>query len=326
MRAVLYDQPGDPSVLHVAEVEAPRPGTNELLVRVAGAALNRADVMQRMGLYPPPAGASEILGLECAGVVEELGAGVSGWRVGDRVMALLSGGGYAEKAVVDAGSAMRVPDGLDIIAAACFPEVFLTAHLNIFDVGGARAGDAVLVHGGGSGVGTAAIQLCREAGVDVVVTAGSDDKCKRCIELGASTAINYRREDFSARVLAVTSGRGVNVILDPIGAQYLKSNLECLATDGRLVVIGMMGGMQAELNLPTLLMRRLSVIGSTLRSRSAARKAEIVASFLARFAGAVETGRIRPIVDRVFPLDDVAEAHRLMESSEHFGKIALAIR
>ncbi len=325
MKAVIVEQPGDASALRISEVEAPRVGAGQLLVRVAGAALNRADLMQRMGLYPPPPGASEVLGLECSGVVERIGDGVAGWQVGDRVMALLAGGGYAELAVVDAGSAMRAPDRLDLVEAACFPEVFLTAHLNLFDLAGAEKGDSVLVHGGGSGVGTAAIQLCNEAGVDVIVTAGSDEKCKRCVDLGATAAINYRDEEFPSRVREITAERGVDVILDPIGGQYLKGNLESLAVGGRLVLIGLMGGMESEINLASVLMRRLSVIGSTLRSRSVADKATIVRRFLDRFGDALEAGRIRPIVDRVFPIEEVAEAHRLMESSRHFGKIALRL-
>ncbi len=325
MKAITFDQPGDEAVLRVSDVEPPVAEAGQLLVRVAGAALNRADLMQRMGLYPPPPGASEILGLECAGVVEQVGAGVTGWEAGDRVMALLAGGGYAEVAVVDAGSAMRVPENLDLVEAACFPEVFLTAHLNIFELGAARVGDTVLVHGGGSGIGTAAIQLCGEAGVDVIVTAGSGDKCKRCLDLGATAAINYREEDFVARVGEITSKSGVDVILDSIGGQYFEGNIESLAIGGRLVLIGLMGGMESKVNLASLLMRRLSVIGSTLRGRSADDKTEIVRSFLARFGDALEAGRIGPVVDRIFPIEEVAEAHRLMESSKHFGKIGLTL-
>lgn len=324
MRAIVIDRPGEPDVLRIGEVEPPVLGPDQILVRVAGTALNRADVMQRIGLYPPPPGASEILGLECAGVVEQVGVDVAGWRTGDRVMALLPGGGYAELAAVDAGAAMRVPEGLDLVEAACVPEVFLTAHLNLFDLAGLRAGDRVLVHGGGSGVGTAAIQLCREAGVEIIVTAGSDDKCRRCEELGA-VSINYSEQDFAARVAEITGGRGVDVILDSIGATYLKADLDSLAIGGRLVLIGLMGGMQTEVNLGQMLMRRLTIIGSTLRSRAAHEKADLVRSFEGRFADALTAGRIRPIVDRVFPLDQAAEAHRLMESSRHFGKIALRV-
>ncbi len=325
MRAVVFDAPGNESVLRVEDVAEPRPTSRQVLIDVEGAALNRGDLMQRMGLYPPPAGASDVLGLECAGQVLECGSEVSEWNVGDRVMALLPGGGYAARAVADAGSVMEVPTGMDLVEAACFPEVFLTVYLNVFEIAGAQAGEWLLVHGGGSGIGTAAIQLAKEAGLKIVITAGSAEKCDRCMTLGADAAINYREQQFGERVREITEGRGVDIVLDSIGAPYLGSNLESLAIEGRLVVIGMMGGMAAELNLADLLMRRLSVIGSTLRARSDAKKADIVQGFLGRFGDAMRRGRIRPVVEKIFPLEEVAEAHRLMAASTHFGKIGLQL-
>lgn len=324
MKAVLTEAPGDESVLRVGEAPAPALGAGELRLRVAATAVNRADLLQRQGLYPPPPGASPILGLECAGTVAEVGAGVSGWRVGDRAMALLAGGGYAEEVVVSAGSAMPVPAKLSLEEAAAVPEVFLTAYLNLFELGGLAAGGSALVHGGGSGVGTAAIQLCRAAGARVFVTAGSDEKCERCRTLGADLAVNYRSESFAERVREATGGRGVDVVLDSIGAAYLADNLGVLAVGGRLVLIGLMGGAKAELGLGALLVRRLSIVGSTLRTRSAAEKAAIVAGFQARFGDDLAAGRIRPIVDRVLPIEQVADAHRAIKASEHFGKIVLA--
>ena len=325
MKAVLTDGPGDESVLRIGEAPAPPLGPGTLRIRVVATAVNRADLLQRQGLYPPPQGASPILGLECAGTVREIAPGVSGWRVGDRAMALLAGGGYAEEVVVDAGSVLPVPASLPLEEAAGVPEVFLTASLNLFELGGLSAGGAALVHGGGSGVGTAAIQLCKAAGARVFVTAGSDAKCERCRELGADLAVNYRSDSFATRVHDASDGRGVDVVLDSIGASYLADNLKSLAIGGRLVLIGLMGGAKAEVSLAGVLARRLSVIGSTLRSRPVEEKAAIVAGFQRRFGADLEAGRIRPVIDRVLPLEAVAEAHRAMKASEHFGKIVLRI-
>ena len=321
----MTDGPGDESVLRVGEALAPPLGVGAVRIRVAATAVNRADLLQRQGSYPPPLGASPILGLECAGTVSEIAPDVSDWRVGDRVMALLAGGGYAEEVVVDAGSVLPVPASLPLEQAAGVPEVFLTAYLNLFELGGLAAGGAALVHGGGSGVGTAAIQLCKVAGAHVYVTAGSDAKCQRCRELGADLAVNYRSDSFAACVQDATDGRGVDVVLDPIGASYLADNLKSLAVGGRLVVIGLMGGAKAEVSLAALLARRLSVIGSTLRSRPVEEKASIIAGFRRRFGADLESGRIRPVIDRVLPLEAVADAHRAMKASEHFGKIVLRL-
>lgn len=325
MRAIVFDQPGDESVLRLGEAPAPPLGAHDLRLRVRATAVNRADLLQRQGLYPPPAGASPLLGLECAGEVAEVGSAVQGWRVGERAMALLAGGGYAEEAVVDAGSVLRVPAALSDDEAGAFPEVFLTAFLNLFMLGGVPDGGSVLVHGGGSGVGTAAISLCREAGIRIVVTAGSVEKCERCLAHGADVAINYRDGDFAAAVREATGGSGVDVVLDAIGARYLESNLASLAINGRLVVIGLMGGTRAELDLAGLMVKRQQIIGSTLRVRPAAEKRLIVESFLARFGAALEAGRLRPVLDRVLPLAEAGEAHRVMKASAHFGKIGLRV-
>jgi putative PIG3 family NAD(P)H quinone oxidoreductase len=325
VRAVVCDRPGDEAVLRVSDVPAPPLGACELRIRVAATALNRADLLQRRGLYPPPEGASEILGLECAGEVVEVGAEVSGWRAGDRAMALLPGGGYAEEAVVDAGSAMPVPATLSLEEAGALPETFLTAFSNVFQLGQPPQGGFVLVHGGGGGVGTAAIALGREAGLRVLATAGGPDRCRRCEELGATLGIDHRAGDFVPRVLEATGGRGVDVVLDCIGARYLAQNLAALAAGGRLVIIGLQGGARAEIDLGLLLRRRVAVIGSTLRGRSPQEKAALVAAFLDRFGEPLRQGRLRPVIDRVFPLAEVADAHRLMQSRGHFGKIVLRV-
>jgi putative PIG3 family NAD(P)H quinone oxidoreductase len=325
VRAIAVEKGGAEPKLSLGEAPAPVLAPGCLRLRVAATAVNRADLLQARGFYPPPPGASEILGLECAGEVAEVGEGVSGWRRGDRAMALLAGGGYAEEVVVDAGSALPVPEGLSLEQAAALPEVFLTVYLNLFRLAELPAGGSALVHGGGSGIGTAAIQLVAESGATSVVTAGSAEKCERCRQLGADFAVDYNREDFVAACKEATTGRGVDVVLDSIGAPYLERNLASLAVGGRLVIIGLMGGAKAEIALGTLLMRRLSVIGSTLRARLAAEKADIVAGFHQRFGAALAEGRIRPIVDRVLPLEQAGEAHRVVQASEHFGKIVLRV-
>lgn len=320
MRAVIFESPGDESVLRIGEADAPALGAGDLRIRVAATAVNRADLLQREGRYPPPAGASPILGLECAGEVIEVGADVRGWQAGDRAMALLPGGGYAEEVVVHHGSAMHVPDALSDVEAGAMPEVFLTAYLNVFELARARAGETLLVHGGGSGVGTAATTLAKLAGLRVIVTAGSRERCERCLAHGADVAINYNEEDFAERAA------GVDVILDHIGARYLPRDLQVLAVGGRVVIIGSMGGAgNVELNVNALLSKRQQIIGSTLRARSAAEKAAIVAGFLGRFGDDLTAGRIRPVISEVFPLDQIADAHRAMTRS-HFGKIGLRVR
>jgi putative PIG3 family NAD(P)H quinone oxidoreductase len=325
MRAIIVEEPGDETRMRLGDVPSPPLAPDSLRIRTVATAVNRADLLQRQGLYPPPPGASEILGLECAGEVVEVAGGVDDWRVGDRAMALLAGGGYAEEVVVHAGSAMPIPERLGTEEAAAIPEVFLTVFLDAFQLGGLEEGDAALIHGGGSGIGTAAIQLVKAAGATVVITAGSEEKCRRCRELGADAAVDYRTGDFVAEARGATGGRGVDVVLDSIGAPYLERNLAALAAGGRLVLIGLMGGARAEVNLGALLTRRLHVIGSTLRARPAEEKAAIVSGFLARFGSALEKGEIGPVVDRVLPLAAAGEAHRLMKASEHFGKIVLRV-
>jgi len=327
MRAIVIREPGDESVLTLGDAPAPALGPADLRIRVRATAVNRADLLQRQGMYPPPPGASPILGLECAGEVVEVGPEARGFQVGQRAMALLAGGGYAEEVCVHHGSALPVPDAMSDEEAAAFPEVFLTAFSNLFlpGLGALTAGESALVHGGGGGVGTAAIMLLREAGHRCFVTVGSSDKAARCVALGATAAIDYRSESFETRIRDLTEGTGVDVILDHIGARYLGQNLSSLAVGGRLVEIGLMGGAQSELNLGMMLLRRLAVIGSTLRTRTVEEKAAIFGAFRDRFGAALAAGRLRPVIHAVLPLADAAEAHRLMKSSAHFGKIVLRV-
>jgi len=303
----------------IADIDRPASGPNDLRIRVHATAVNRADLLQREGHYPPPPGASEIIGLECAGVVIDAGENVRGWSKGDRAMALLPGGGYAEEVVVDAGSAMHVPDALTDEEAAAIPEVFLTAFSNIFMLARAKRGESILIHGGGSGVGTAATTLCKLNDMRVIVTAGSDEKCAQCIRHGADVAINYRTEDF------VEKAKEVDIVLDHIGAKYLARDLETLAMEGRIVVIGSMGGERtATIDVSRLLGKRLQIIGSTLRARRVEEKAAIVSAFIDRFGPALSDGRIKPVVDRVYELHDVDEAHRRV-AGDHFGKVVLRV-
>lgn len=309
--------------LSIGHEEPPHPGPSEVRIRVRATAINHADLLQRRGLYPPPPGASAILGLECAGEIDALGSEVQGFALGDRVMALLPGGGYAEQAVVDAGSVLRVPEALGTEEAAALPEVYLTAYLNLFEIAEIGPGNWALVHGGGSGVGTAATGLLREVGAHCITTCGSQEKIKRSLELGADVALDYRSGPFAQAVREATAGCGVDVVLDSIGGPYLEQHLACLATDGRLVLIGLRGGAKAEINLGVLMTKRLRIVGSTLRPLPPSRKAEIVAGFWERFGPAIEAGRIHPVIDRVFPLADAQAAHDWVQASEHFGKVVL---
>ncbi|GAC1438023.1 MAG: NAD(P)H-quinone oxidoreductase [Thermoanaerobaculia bacterium] len=319
MRAVILKQFGDESVMSIGDVDPPMLGEHEIRIAVAATAVNRADILQRQGHYPPPPGASEILGMECAGAVTEVGREVFGWQKGDRAMALLSGGSYAEQVVVDAGSAMHVPDALTDEEAAAIPETFLTAFLNIFLLAVARRGETLLVHGGGSGVGSAATTLGKLATLRVIVTAGSAEKCSMCMQHGADEAIDYKHDDFTKRV------KDVDIVLDHIGAQYLPKNLQVMGVGGRLVIIGSMGGERnAEIDVTSLLSKRQQIIGSTLRARSKEEKTRIIEAFIARFGENLRNGRIRPVVDSVMPLQRVAEAHRRMKD-DHFGKIVLTM-
>ena len=323
MRAVVVAAPGGPEQLHVEEWPDPVAREAEIVVRVAGAGLNRADLLQRQGNYPPPPGASEILGLEASGVVSSVGPGVTSPAEGERVMLLVEGGAYAELVAVRAAQAVHVPANIDLIDAGGIPEVFITAHDALFTRGRLHDGETVLIHGGGGGVGTAAIQLARQHGCRVLVTAGSPAKLERCLELGANAGINYRTEDFVARTRELTDGRGADVVLDIMGASYLGKNLDVAATDGRIVVIGMQGGNHAEIDLGVMMRRRISLISTALRARPAAQKAAIVAAFAADVVPALADGRIRAVVDRVLPLEQASEAHRLMEAGDVVGKIVL---
>jgi len=323
MRAIVFDKPGDESVLYTGEVNAPSMGANDIRIRLRATSVNRADLLQRQGMYPSPPGASELIGLECAGEIIEMGSEVQGWKTGDRVMAILPGGGYGEEVVFDAGSALPVPDIYSDEEAGSTCEVFLTAFLNIFMLGQIPDGGRVLVHGGGSGVGTATISLGKEAGLTNLVTAGTDEKCQKCLDHGADVAINYRDGDFAEKVLDATGGKGVHVILDCIGGRYLEQNCKSLTSDGALVIIGLQGGSKGEINLARLLTKRLSVIGSTMRARPADKKAIMVKTFLDRFGDALKAGRIRPVIQDIFPIDQVGDGHRAMKEGKHFGKLAL---
>ena len=326
MKAVLIAEPGGPDVLALGEVADPAPAVGEVLLDVVATAVNRADLLQRAGRYPPPAGASQILGLECSGRIAALGAGVTGWQVGDEVCALLAGGGYAERVCVPASQLMPVPAGLDLITAAALPEVACTVWSMVLDRPPAAAllpGESFLVHGGGSGIGTMAIQLAAAQGCRVFTTAGSAAKLAACRELGADVTINYRDADFAAVVAEQTGGAGVDVVLDTIGAKYLPANLDALATGGRIAVIGLLGGATGSLNLAVLMRKRATVYAATLRSRPLEQKAAIVAGTQAHVWPLIESARVRPVVHEVLALAQAAEAHRMIERSDHLGKLVL---
>lgn len=326
MRAVTIREPGGPDVLQLSEVDDVSPGPGEVLVDVAASAVNRADVMQRMGSYPPPQGAPPWPGLECSGTIAALGDEVEGWSVGDEVCALLSGGGYAEQVVAPAAQLLPVPDGVDLVDAAGLPEVTCTVWSNVFMGAGLRPEETLLVHGGSSGIGTMAIQLAHIHGARVVVTAGSAAKLERCAELGADVGIDYREQDFVEVLADLTGGRGVDVILDNMGAKYLSRNVAALAPNGRLVVIGLQGGTKAELDLGALLSKRAAVIATSLRARPASEKAAIVASVRQHVWPKLADGTVEPVIDRRFALADAADAHRHLEGSTHVGKVLLVVR
>ena len=325
MRAVTVPSPGGADALVVTDVEPPVPAVGEVRIRVAAAGVNRADILQRQGHYDPPPGSSPYLGLEVSGTIESLGEDATGWSVGDEVCALLVGGGYAEQVCVPAGQLLPIPAGVGLVHAAALPEVACTVWSNLVDTAGLRPGETVLVHGGSSGIGTMAIQLATALGARVAVTAGSTDKLDFCAELGAQILVNYKDEDFVERLTAETDGRGVDVILDNMGAKYLMRNVDSLADGGRLVIIGMQGGVRAELNIATLLRKRGSVIATALRSRGVAEKAAIVEAVREHVWPLIEAGHVRPVVHATYPLDDVRAAHEEMESSRHIGKILLTL-
>jgi len=325
MRAVVITEPGGPEVLEVQEVPDPELAAGEVLIDVAASAINRADLLQRQGNYPPPPGASPYLGMECSGTIAALGPGVTGWSVGDEVCALLAGGGYATRVSVPAGQVLPVPAGVTLVDAAALPEVTCTVWSMVFGThaGRLQPGQTLLVHGGTSGIGTMAIQLAHRRGARVLATAGTPRKLDTCLALGADVAINYREENFEDRVLAATGGAGADVILDNMGASYLDRNIRTLGVDGRLIVLGLQGGRKAELDLGMLLVKRATVHAAGLRGRPLQGKADIVAATRREVWPMIESGDVRPVIDRVLTLDDAAEAHRLVESSEHIGKVLL---
>ncbi|MEX3105067.1 NAD(P)H-quinone oxidoreductase [Streptomyces sp. V2] len=325
MRAITITEPGGPEALVWADVEDAVAGEGEVLVEVVAGAVNRADLLQRQGFYDPPPGASPYPGLECSGRIVEVGAGVSGWDVGDEVCALLAGGGYAEKVAVPAGQLLPVPKGVDLVRAAALPEVACTVWSNVFMVSHLRPGETLLVHGGSSGIGTMAIQLGKAVGAKVAVTAGTPEKLRRCAELGADVLIDYREQDFVAEVRAATGGVGADVILDNMGAKYLDRNVQALAVNGRLAIIGMQGGVKAELNIGTLLAKRAAISATSLRARPLEEKAAIVAAVREHVWPLVSEGHIQPVVDREIPMPDAAEAHRVVEGSGHVGKVLLVV-
>ena len=326
MHAVTLPAYGGPEVMTLALVEDPVPGPGEVLLDVTATAVNRADVLQRRGLYPPPPGIADYPGLECSGTIAVLGEGVAGWRIGDQVCALLSGGGYAERVAVPAAQLLPVPAGVSLLEAAALPEVACTVWSNVFQLAALQPGEVLLVHGGSSGIGTMAIQLAARWGARVFTTVGTPAKAERVRALGAEVAINYRDEDFVEVVRSATEGRGADVVLDNMGAVYLARNTEVLAVGGRLAVIGLQGGSKAEIDLGMLLPKRARIFVTSLRARPAAEKAAVVAAVLAGVWPAIEAGDVRPVVDRTLPLSQAAEAHRALEASEHIGKIILQVR
>ncbi|MFR9790178.1 NAD(P)H-quinone oxidoreductase [Streptomyces sp. MB22_4] len=323
MHAITIPEPGGPEALVWDEVPDPEPGEGEVLVEVVASAVNRADILQRQGFYDPPPGASPYPGLECSGRIAALGPGVSGWAVGDEVCALLAGGGYAQKVVVPAGQLLPVPQGVDLVRAAALPEVACTVWSNVFMVAHLRPGETLLVHGGSSGIGTMAIQLAKAVGAKVAVTAGTKEKLERCAELGADVLINYREQDFVAEVKEATGGAGADVILDNMGAKYLDRNMQALAVNGRLAIIGLQGGAKGELNIGMLLNKRAAVSATSLRARPLDEKAAIVAAVREHVWPLLAGGHVRPVVDRELPMPQAAEAHRVVEESGHIGKVLL---
>jgi putative PIG3 family NAD(P)H quinone oxidoreductase len=325
MIAIEIREPGEPDVLVPAERPTPAPRAGDVLIRVAAAGVNRPDVFQRRGRYPPPPGASDIPGLEVSGVIDAVGPGVTEWRVGDAVCALVTGGGYAEYCVAPAPQCLPVPRGMEIMTAAAIPETFFTVWTNVFQRGRLQPGESILVHGGSSGIGTTAIQLAKARGSRVFATAGSTEKCVACERLGAERAINYRDADFVAVVRDLTGGRGVDVVLDMVGGDYFARNIDALAVEGRLVEIATLQGVKAELNIQTIMQRRLTITGSTLRARPVADKAVIATELRQYVWPLLESGAVKPVVHATFPLRHAAEAHRVMESSGHIGKLLLVI-
>lgn len=325
MRAIEIAKPGGPEVLTPAERALPQPKPHEILVKVAAAGVNRPDILQRMGLYAVPPDASDLPGLEIAGTVAAIGADVKMWKVGDPVCALTHGGGYAEYCVTPEVQALPVPKGLSMTEAASLPETFFTVYSNVFDRGALKAGEVFLVQGGSSGIGVTAIQVAAAMGHRVFATAGSDEKCAACVQLGAEKAFNYKTQDWAEELKAATDGKGVNVILDMVGGDYVPKELKSLAVDGRLVMIAFLGGMKAEVDLSVVMSKRLQITGSTLRPRTIEFKGEVAKSLRERVWPLIDAGKIKPVIYKTFPLAQAAEAHKLMETSQHIGKIVLTV-
>ncbi|HEX3950511.1 MAG TPA: NAD(P)H-quinone oxidoreductase [Steroidobacteraceae bacterium] len=325
MTVVEIAAPGGPEQLKPAVRPVPQPGENEVLVRVQAAGVNRPDVMQRQGRYPPPPGASDLPGMEVAGEIVALGPKVSGLSVGDKITSLLPGGGYAAYAIAAAPLAMPVPAGLSMVEAAAIPETFLTVWTNLFERGRCKAGDIVLIHGGTSGIGTTAIQLAKSFGARVFATAGSAQKARACEKLGASRGIDYKTEDFVEVIRAETKGYGVDITLDMVAGAYVQRNLEIAAVEGRVVTISTLGGSRAEINMGNIMLKRLTLTGSTLRSRTVAQKAAVAEGVRKNVWPLIEAGKVKPVIFKTFPLAEAGEAHRLMESSDHIGKIVLTV-
>jgi putative PIG3 family NAD(P)H quinone oxidoreductase len=325
MKTIVIKEPGGPEVLTLTDVPQPVPGPNEVLIKVAAAGVNRPDVLQRMGMYPPPKGASNIPGLEVAGEIAAVGEGVSRWAVGDKVTALTPGGGYAELTLTHEGSCMSVPKGMSMTEAACIPETFMTVWHNVFERGGLKAGESLLIHGGSSGIGSTAIQLAAHFGARVFATAGSDEKCAYCEKLGAESAINYKTKSFPSEIKSLTAGRGVDVILDMVGGDYMQENIGCAAEDGRIVQIAFLKGSRAQLDMMPLMLKRLTYTGSTLRPRKPEFKAHLARELEQKVWPLLESGAVKIIIDKVYTLAEAAEAHRHMEASAHMGKIVLQV-
>jgi NADPH2:quinone reductase len=325
MTVIAIRTPGGPEMLVPEQRPMPVPGPGEILVKVAAAGVNRPDVMQRQGLYPPPKGATDIPGLEIAGTVVRLGAGVTRWRTGDQVTALVVGGGYSDHCLAVEGHALPIPAGISAVEAAAMPETFFTVWHNVFERGGLKAGETLLVHGGSSGIGTTAIQLAKSFGARVFVTAGSAEKCEACRKLGADLAIDYKTEDFVAAVKQATDGKGVEVILDMVGGDYIERNYEAAAVEGRVVQIAFQGSAKATVNYMRVMLKRLHHTGSTLRARANADKAAIARAIEAEVWPKVAAGRVRPVIDKTYPLAEAAAAHARMETSQHIGKIVLTV-
>jgi len=325
MKTIVIREPGGPDVLTLADLPKPEPRAEEVLIKVAAAGVNRPDVLQRMGLYPPPPGVSNVPGLEVAGGIAAVGERVSRWKAGDKVTALTAGGGYAEFALAHEGSCMKAPKGLSMAEAACIPEIFMTVWHNIFERGALKAGECFLVHGGSSGIGSTAIQLASHFGARVFATAGSDEKCAYCESLGAERAINYKTQNFAKQIKELTCGHGVDVILDMVGGAYVQDDIACAAEDGRIVQIAFLKGAKVQVDLMPLMLKRLTLTGSTLRPRKLEFKARLANELVRKVWPLLENGSLKIVIDQVFPLAHAADAHRDMESNLHMGKIVLVV-